>query len=44
MNSALASSGTELRFANSVTLLAKFDGELGSHLSTYAGTETVRYT
>jgi uncharacterized protein with beta-barrel porin domain len=43
-NSALASAGTELRFANGVSLLAKFDGEFASHSSTYAGTGTVRYT
>ena len=43
-NSALASAGTELRLANGVTLLAKFDGEFASHSSTYAGTGTVRYT
>jgi outer membrane autotransporter protein len=42
-NSALASAGTELRFANGVTLLAKFDGEFASHSSTYAGTGTFRY-
>jgi len=43
-NSALASAGTELRLANGVTLLAKFDGEFASHSTTYAGTGTVRYT
>jgi autotransporter-associated beta strand protein len=43
-DSALASAGTELRLANGVTLLAKFDGEFASHSSTYAGTGTVRYT
>jgi len=43
-NSALTSAGTELRLANGVTLLAKFDGEFSSHSSTYAGTGTVRYT
>jgi outer membrane autotransporter protein len=43
-NSALASAGTELRLANGVTLLAKFDSEFASHSSTYAGTGTVRYT
>ena len=42
-NSALASAGTELRLANGVALLAKFDGEFASHSSTYAGTGTVRY-
>jgi outer membrane autotransporter protein len=42
-NSALASAGAELRLANGVTLLAKFDGEFASRSSTYAGTGTVRY-
>jgi autotransporter-associated beta strand protein len=42
-NSALASAGTELRLANGVTLLAKFDGEFAAHSSTYAGTGTVRF-
>ena len=37
-NSALASAGAELRLANGVALLAKFDGEFASHSSTYAGT------
>jgi outer membrane autotransporter protein len=43
-NSALASAGAELRIANGMALLAKFDGEFASHSSTYAGTGTVRYT
>ena len=43
-NSALASAGTELRLANGIALLAKFDGEFASHSSTYAGTGTIRYT
>jgi len=42
-NSALASAGAELRFANGVSLLGKFDGEFAAHSSTYAGTGTVRY-
>ena len=42
-NSALASAGGELRLANGITLLAKFDGEFASHSSTYAGTGTFRY-
>jgi autotransporter-associated beta strand protein len=42
-NSALTSAGAELRLANGVTLLAKFDGEFAAHSSTYAGTGTVRY-
>jgi autotransporter-associated beta strand protein len=43
-NSALTSAGAELRLANGVSLLAKFDGEFASHSSTYAGTSIVRYT
>src|SRR5436190_2226704 len=43
-NSALVSQGAELRLANGVVLLAKFDGEFASHSTTYAGTGTVRYT
>jgi autotransporter-associated beta strand protein len=43
-DSALASAGAELRFANGITLLAKFDGEFASHSSTYAGTGTIRYS
>ena len=42
-NSALTSAGAELRLANGVTLLGKFDGEFASHSSTYAGTGTARY-
>jgi outer membrane autotransporter protein len=42
-NSALASAGAELRLANGVTLLAKFDGDFASHSSTYGGTGTFRY-
>ena len=42
-DSALASGGTELRLANSVSLIGKFDGEFASRSSTYAGTGTVRY-
>jgi uncharacterized protein with beta-barrel porin domain len=42
-NSALTSAGAELRIANGVSLLAKFDGEFASHSSTYAGTGTFRY-
>ena len=42
-NSALVSAGAELRLANGVTLLAKFDGDFASRSSTYAGTGTVRY-
>jgi outer membrane autotransporter protein len=43
-DSALVSAGTELRLANGVTLLGKFDGEYASRSSTYAGTGTVRYS
>jgi fibronectin-binding autotransporter adhesin len=42
-NSALTSAGAELRLANGVALIGKFDGEFASHSSTYAGTGTVRY-
>jgi uncharacterized protein with beta-barrel porin domain len=42
-NSALTSAGAELRLANGVTLLAKFDGEFAARSSTYAGTGTLRY-
>jgi autotransporter-associated beta strand protein len=42
-NSALTSAGAELRLANGITLLAKFDGEFASHSSTYAGTGTMRF-
>jgi autotransporter-associated beta strand protein len=43
-NSALASAGAELRLANGISLLAKFDGEFAAHSSTYAGTAVARYT
>jgi len=43
-NSALTSAGAELRLANGIVLIGKFDGEFASHSSTYAGTGTVRYT
>ena len=43
-NSALTSAGAELRLANGVALLAKFDGGFAAHSTTYAGTGTVRYT
>jgi autotransporter-associated beta strand protein len=42
-NSALTSAGAELRLANGIALLAKFDGEFSSHSSTYGGTGTLRY-
>ena len=41
---ALASAGAELRLANGVTLIGKFDGEFAGHAQTYAGTGTVRWT
>jgi outer membrane autotransporter protein len=42
-NSALASAGAELRLANGISLLGKFDGEFASHSTTYGGTGTIRY-
>jgi uncharacterized protein with beta-barrel porin domain len=42
-DSALASAGAELRLANGVALLAKFDGEFAGRSQTYAATGTVRY-
>jgi autotransporter-associated beta strand protein len=41
-NSALASAGAELRLANGVAFIGKFDGEFASHAQTYAGTGTLR--
>jgi uncharacterized protein with beta-barrel porin domain len=43
-DSALASAGAELRLANNVTLLGKFEGEFANHSSTYGGIGSVRYT
>ena len=43
-NSTLTSAGAELRLANGVSLLAKFDGEFAAHSSTYAGSGTIRHT
>jgi hypothetical protein len=43
-NSALTTAGAELRLANGISLLAKFDGEFASHSSTYAGSGILRYT
>jgi len=43
-DSALTSVGAELRFANHISLLAKFDGEFAAHASTYASTGTIRHT
>jgi len=42
-NSALVSAGAELRLANGVSLLGKFDGEFASRSTTYGGTGTIRY-
>src|SRR5215831_6972106 len=42
-DSALVSAGGELRIANGVTMLAKFDGEFAGRSNTYAGTGTIRY-
>jgi autotransporter-associated beta strand protein len=42
-DSALVSLGGELRLANGVTLLAKFDGDFASNSSTYGGTGAIRY-
>jgi outer membrane autotransporter protein len=42
-DSALVSTGAELRLVNGVTLSGKFDGEFASRSSTYAGTGTIRY-
>jgi uncharacterized protein with beta-barrel porin domain len=42
-NSALASAGGELRLANGITLIARFDSEFASRSSTYAVTGTLRY-
>jgi outer membrane autotransporter protein len=41
-DSALASAGAELRLANGVTLVGKFDSEFTGRGNTYAGTGTVR--
>jgi uncharacterized protein with beta-barrel porin domain len=42
-DSALVSTGAELRLVNGVTLSGKFDGEFASRAQTYAGTGTVRW-
>lgn len=42
-NAGLASAGAELKFANGVTLSAKFDGEFAARSTTYAGTGSLRY-
>ena len=43
-DSALTSVGAELRFANHISLLAKFDGQFGSNSQTYAGTGKIRFS
>jgi len=43
-DNALVSAGAELRFANGVTLAAKFDGAFAGKSQTYAGAGTIRYT
>jgi outer membrane autotransporter protein len=43
-SSALASAGAELRLANGISVLGKFDGQFANSSQTYAGTGTVRYT
>jgi autotransporter-associated beta strand protein len=42
-NLALVAAGVELRLANGVSLLGKFDAELGDRSTLYAGTATLRY-
>jgi outer membrane autotransporter protein len=42
-DSALASAGAELHLLNGVSVLGKFDGQLASHASTYAGSGVIRY-
>ena len=42
-NSALASTGAELRFLNSWAIGGRFDGEFANRAQTYAGTGTLRY-
>ena len=41
---ALTTAGAEWRFANNVSLMAKFDGEFGNRSQAYAGTARLRYT
>src|SRR5262249_21031610 len=43
-NAALVSSGAEMRLADGVSVVGKFDGELAAHSHTYAGTGGIRYT
>jgi uncharacterized protein with beta-barrel porin domain len=42
-NAALASAGAELKLANGVAFLGKFDGEFAGRSNTYAGTGTLRF-
>lgn len=42
-DSALAAAWSELRFASSLTLSAKFDAEIAAHAHVYAGTAARRY-
>ena len=42
-DAALLSAGGEVRLANGVALLAKFDGEFGGDTAVYAGSGTLRY-
>jgi outer membrane autotransporter protein len=43
-NLAVVTAGTELRLAQGISLMAKFDGELGAGTHTYTGTARVRYS
>jgi uncharacterized protein with beta-barrel porin domain len=42
-DAALTSAVAELRMANGVSLIGKFDGEFSGRPMTYAGTGTLRY-
>ena len=42
-NSALVSTGAELRLANGVKFSGKFEGEFAAHSQTYGGTGTLRW-
>jgi len=42
-DAALASIGSEIRFANGVSLLANFDSEWSNRSQTYAGTGAISY-
>jgi uncharacterized protein with beta-barrel porin domain len=42
-DSALATAGAELRLANGVSLLGKFDGQFAGHANAYAGSAVARY-